>query len=170
MPFNNYFYCPIILTFIYFDYTLLYHNLKRFILLESVYTIVWVFKFHVCLFLILFWWLPYWEWPMNVTLGNVLSHTRLILYNFFLMCDLKDFIYECFSHANVLYESVHAVWVTYVCIRSFWIAKTLFMLVYSWYFFVCHQQWNLEWLWNFITMLIWKSCIIFVEFLLVLNF
>ena len=72
-----------------------------------------------------------------------------------------------------LYASVCSEWIIYVCISSFWLAKTLFMSVYSWYYCtydVCQRCWRLKWHWNPIPMLMWKSSFCSVEFQLVLNY
>ena len=87
------------------------------------------------------------------------------------MCDLLDFIYECFVYAYILYASVHSKWNIDASIRSNQ-QKIWYMLVYSWYDYnYCVRQWlwRLEWIWIFIHMPMWKSGMSFVEVLLVFD-
>ena len=69
-------------------------------------------------------------------------------------------------YASIWFGMVHC------CIHYFLPAKTLFILVYLWYYYtycVLHLVWRLRRLWNFISMSIWKFHICFVKFLLVVD-
>ena len=77
-----------------------------------------------------------------------------------------------FAYSNTVCASVQSGRVAYVCIRLFRLSKILLILVYSRYYYTyCVRQraWCLEWLCNFIPVLIWKSRIRSVKFLLVFD-
>ena len=107
-------------------------------------------------------WLTFWYYKS-------LLLARIIIFNFCLLCDLLGIIYKYFIDVNKLYAPLSYKLVTYICTCLFQLAKTLFVLVYSRYYytyFVCQRWWRLESLCNFIPMLMWNSGICFIKFLL----
>ena len=76
-----------------------------------------------------------------------------------LICYCLEDIYKCFVYDNALYASIRSKWAKYICIRFFQLAKKIFILVYSQYDYTyCVRQWfwRLEWICNFIPMIMWK--------------
>ena len=74
------------------------------------------------------------SWLMFWVLQAFLTCKDVLLFNPCLMCDRLVFIYVCFAYVNMLYASVWSETVHF-CIRPFLLSKTLFMLVYSQYYY-----------------------------------
>ena len=127
------------------------------------------------LVLITVWCLTSWSQLRNVTFVNVSSITSIftckdnVFPSVCFMFDQLDFLYECFTYSQYV-VCIHSVRNGIYCwIRLFLLAKTWFMLIYSRLLYLMRASaggWRLEWLWKFIPMIIWKSRLCFVKFLI----
>ena len=89
---------------------------------------------HMWLILIRVWSLICWVWRTNFTLVKFSSITSVSYFqwSFYLICLVfycLVIIYEFSIYSNMVYAFVWSKWVTFICICSLKILKTLFMLV-----------------------------------------
>ena len=130
---------PFVWTFIYSKFFQVVPLFNGFIRFVSANVITCIFNLHVRLNLFTVCCLICWSWSRNVTLVNVLDIIRVsFLQGYFISTFFYLWLAGCYLQMFIICQYVYApihLKTGLFCIRTFRIAKTLFMLVYSVYYY-----------------------------------